>query len=107
LQRGAAHIALTADSRIVPVSISCSPATLFKGNPWYKVPERRFHVRVVAGEPVDAAVFRQPGESDNRAARRLTQWLLAYYANELDTSLRDAGTHEPSDSYSCPAPAAN
>ena len=47
MQRGAAHIALAADSEILPVTIACDPPTLFKGNPWYRVPARRFHMHVV------------------------------------------------------------
>jgi hypothetical protein len=29
------------------VTITCEPTTLFKGNPWYRVPARRFHLHVV------------------------------------------------------------
>jgi 1-acyl-sn-glycerol-3-phosphate acyltransferase len=79
MQRGAAHIALAADVEILPVTVTCTPSTLFKGNPWYRVPSRRFHMKVVVGEPVAVAGFRQDGELPARAARRLTQWLLAYY----------------------------
>ena len=79
LQRGAAHIALAADVEILPVTISCEPSTLFRGNPWYRVPARRFHLQVHVGTPVPASTFRAPGEAPSRAARRLTQWMLAYY----------------------------
>jgi 1-acyl-sn-glycerol-3-phosphate acyltransferase len=80
MQRGAAHIALAADADILPVTVTCDPPTLFKGNPWYRVPARRFHMKVVVGDPVGAATFREEGEAPARGARRLTQWLLAYYA---------------------------
>jgi 1-acyl-sn-glycerol-3-phosphate acyltransferase len=91
MQRGAAHIALAADVEILPVTLTCTPSTLFKGNPWYRVPSRRFHMKVVVGEPVAVAQFRQEGESAARAARRLTQWLLAYYgATEAGHSMDDA-----------------
>ena len=76
MQRGAAHIALAADAEILPVTIACDPPTLFKGNPWYRVPARRFHLHVVVGEPVAAASFRREGECPARSARRLTQWML-------------------------------
>lgn len=79
MQRGAAHIALAADAEILPVTISCDPATLYKGNPWYRVPSRRFHLNVVVGEPVASGSFRHEGEVSAKSARRLTQWLLAYY----------------------------
>jgi 1-acyl-sn-glycerol-3-phosphate acyltransferase len=91
MQRGAAHIALAADVEVLPVTVTCEPATLFKGNPWYRVPARRFHMKVVVGEPVAAATFRQEGELPARAARRLTQWLLAYYgATESQAANLDA-----------------
>ncbi len=91
MQRGAAHIALAADCEILPVTITCDPPTLFKGNPWYRVPERRFHLDVVVGTPVPAAQFRREGEAPARAARRLTQWLLGYYG-ATDAAL--AGTDQ-------------
>ncbi len=79
MQRGAAHIALAADSEILPVTIACDPPTLFKGNPWYRVPARRFHLNVVVGTPVAARDFVRGNEVPARAARRLTQWMLAHF----------------------------
>lgn len=107
LQRGAAHIALAADAKVVPVSISCDPPTLFKGHPWYRVPQRRFHLRVVAGEPIEAAAFRRAGESESRAARRLTQWLLAYYTHELNVRQQVGAIDSGNARLDCPAPALN
>jgi|HigsolmetaAR201D_1030396.scaffolds.fasta_scaffold00354_25 1-acyl-sn-glycerol-3-phosphate acyltransferase len=90
MQRGAAHIALAADADILPVTIDCDPPTLFKGNPWYRVPERPFHMKVTVGDPVSSSRFRREGEASTRAARRLTQWLLAYYgASEGEHSNQD------------------
>ncbi|HEU4780698.1 MAG TPA: lysophospholipid acyltransferase family protein, partial [Steroidobacteraceae bacterium] len=79
MQRGAAHIALAADSEILPVTITCDPPTLFKGNPWYRVPARRFHLHVVVGTPVAARDFVRGNEAPARAARRLTQWMLGHF----------------------------
>jgi 1-acyl-sn-glycerol-3-phosphate acyltransferase len=79
MQRGAAHIALTADAELLPVTITCDPPTLFKGNPWWRVPARRFHMQVTVGAPVAAASFRREGEAGSRAARRLTEWMLAHF----------------------------
>jgi 1-acyl-sn-glycerol-3-phosphate acyltransferase len=81
LQRGAAHIALAADADILPVKISCDPITLFRQNPWYRVPVRRFHMHVAVGMPVSAHEFRAAGEASSRSARRLSQWMLDYYAD--------------------------
>jgi len=95
MQRGAAHIALAADVELLPVTVTCDPATLFKGNPWYRVPSRRFHMKVVVGEPVPASAFRHEGELPARAARRLTQWLLAYYgATESDATKHESQTEK-------------
>ena len=79
LQRGAAHIALTADVEILPVIVTCDPPTLYKRNPWYRVPSRKFHIRVAVGEPVPAARFRRTDEPMAKSARRLTTWLRNYY----------------------------
>jgi len=79
MQRGAAHIALAADSEILPVTIDCDPPTLFKGNPWYRVPARRFHLNVVVGAPVAARDFVRGDEVPARAARRLTRWMLEQF----------------------------
>jgi 1-acyl-sn-glycerol-3-phosphate acyltransferase len=79
MQRGAAHIALAADSDILPVTITCDPPTLFKGNPWYRVPARRFHMHVVVGTPVAARDFMRDNEAPARTARRLTRWMLAHF----------------------------
>jgi 1-acyl-sn-glycerol-3-phosphate acyltransferase len=79
MQRGAAHIALAADSAILPVTITCDPPTLFKDNPWYRVPARRFHLHVTVGEPVAARAFMRSGESSARTARRISQWMLTQF----------------------------
>jgi 1-acyl-sn-glycerol-3-phosphate acyltransferase len=79
MQRGAAHIALSADAELLPVTISCDPPTLFKGNPWYRVPAHRFHLQVTVGAPVPAAAFRREGEAASRSSRRLTDWLLTHF----------------------------
>jgi len=75
MQRGAAHIALAADAQILPVRITCDPPTLFKGNPWYRVPARRFHMDMIVGEPVAARSFMRDLEAPARSARRLTRWI--------------------------------
>jgi 1-acyl-sn-glycerol-3-phosphate acyltransferase len=79
LQRGAAHIALSADAEILPVTITCDPPTLSKGSSWYRVPLRRFHMHAVVGSPIAARDFIRDNEARGRTARRLTQWMLAYF----------------------------
>ncbi|MET0499763.1 MAG: lysophospholipid acyltransferase family protein [Steroidobacteraceae bacterium] len=79
LQRGAAHIALAADSQILPVTITCDPPTLSKGSPWYRVPARRFHMHAVVGVPIAARDFIRGDEAPARTARRITQWMLTNF----------------------------
>lgn len=95
LQRGAAHIALAADSQILPVTITCDPPTLSKGNPWYRVPARRFHLHAVVGAPIAARDFIRDDEAPSRTARRLTQWMLAHF---------DAGRGSPPDHVASETP---
>lgn len=70
-RRGAAHVALRAGVPLEPVSISCVPSMLGKGQPWWDVPERpgRFTIRVL--DPIDPRAGASD-LSDFHAARRLT-----------------------------------
>lgn len=90
MQRGAAHIALAADADILPVTITCEPTTLFKGNPWYRVPARRFHLHVVVGEPMAAREFIRDNEAPVLTARRITQWMLTQFDAGRATQPGDA-----------------
>jgi 1-acyl-sn-glycerol-3-phosphate acyltransferase len=85
MQRGAAHIALAAGAQILPVTITCDPPTLFKGNPWYRVPARPFHMHVAVGAPIGAREFIRDGEPPTRTARRLARWMLEQLATERST----------------------
>jgi 1-acyl-sn-glycerol-3-phosphate acyltransferase len=79
LQRGAAHIALAANAEILPVKITCDPPTLYKHNPWYRVPERKFHVTIAVGQAIPVSAFQRKDEPPSLSARRLTLWLRDYY----------------------------
>ena len=67
IHRGAAHIALRAGVPLLPVSITCTPLVLAKGQPWYDVADRTITWEVRVGEPIPAA----SGDS-HAAACRLT-----------------------------------
>ncbi len=78
LQRGAANIAVRGRLDITPVRIRCTPPTLSKGQKWYRVPDRKFHVVVEVGEDIPIAPFlldEAAGRSEALAARRLTEYL--------------------------------
>lgn len=86
LQRGAANIAVRGRLDITPVRLTCTPMTLGKGEKWYRVPSRRFHVVVDVQEDLPIARFLNdagPGSGgDAAAARRLTDYLANYFAGE-------------------------
>lgn len=79
-QRGAAHLYLRARPPLTLVSICVSPPTLFKSQPWYRVPDRRPHfaLRATAQAPLPAV----EGNSYARAARALTGSWQDYFTRE-------------------------
>lgn len=83
LQRGAANIAVRGRLDMTPVRITCTPPTLTKGQKWYRVPSRRFHVQLEVGEDLPIAPFLTgAGDSprgDALAARRVTDHLAHYF----------------------------
>ena len=81
LQRGAANIAVRGVLDITPVIIRCDPPTLSKGEKWYHIPSRRFHVAIEVQDDLPVAPFIS-GTSEAIASRRLTEFLTAYFAGE-------------------------
>ncbi|WP_313347474.1 lysophospholipid acyltransferase family protein [Stenotrophomonas sp.] len=83
LQRGAANIAVRGQFDITPVRITCTPPTLTKGQKWYRVPSRRFHVQLEVGEDLPIAPFLTGADDTPRgdalAARRVTDHLAHYF----------------------------
>lgn len=82
-QRGAAAIALRADTIVTPVTLTCDPCTLTKGLPWYRIPQRRFHLTMRVGEDMPLAEFHglQPRSI---AVRRFNQHLQDYFTQQRD-----------------------
>ncbi len=83
MQRGAARIALAAGTEVLPVTITCEPRMLGKGEPWYRVPPRPGHWRMVVGEPMHAAEYAPAGVPEPLAARRLTQHFVEYFTRSV------------------------
>jgi len=81
--RGAAHVAIKAHCNPVPVTITCEPATLHHGAPWWDVPKRRFMLTLTVGEPLDAGNILQQPMALPRAARLLTGALRDYFERHL------------------------
>ena len=72
LRRGAAQIALRAQVPILPVTITCTPPILAKGQPWYVVSDRIVVWRIQVGTEVVPSV---PEGSVHAAAVSLTRTL--------------------------------
>ena len=69
LRRGAAQIALAAGVPIQPITITCDPPVLGKGQPWHDVGSRTIVYTLAAGEKIAA----QPSsERSHAAAAELT-----------------------------------
>ncbi|WP_290884636.1 lysophospholipid acyltransferase family protein [Arenimonas sp.] len=82
LQRGAANIAIRGALDVTPVTIRCTPPTLGKGEKWYRVPSRRFHMRIEVLPDIPVAPF-LAGSAEALAARRLTEHLETTFKTEL------------------------
>ena len=75
LGRGAAHIALRSGCDLVPVTIECQPATLYRGLAWWDVPERRFIVTLNVDAPLSIEVSCEVREiASNNLRVWLSQW---------------------------------
>jgi 1-acyl-sn-glycerol-3-phosphate acyltransferase len=83
LQRGAANIAVRGRLDVTPVVIRCEPRTLGKGEKWYLVPARRFHLSVDVLPDLPVALFLEDGSAEPLAARRLTDALGDIFRGEL------------------------
>nr|WP_248298512.1 lysophospholipid acyltransferase family protein [Stenotrophomonas maltophilia] len=82
LQRGAANIAVRGRLDITPVRITCTPPALAKGQKWYRIPSRCFHVRLQIGEDIPISPFLVEDDSPGGnalAARRVTEHLSRYF----------------------------
>jgi 1-acyl-sn-glycerol-3-phosphate acyltransferase len=82
LQRGAARVAVHGELDITPVRIRCTPATLAKGEKWYRVPHRRAHIRIEVDAPIAVAEFIAAAPHPALAARQLNRHLTEYFSKE-------------------------
>jgi 1-acyl-sn-glycerol-3-phosphate acyltransferase len=90
-QRGAAQIALAAGRDLRPVTITCEPITLHKGNAWYRVPSRRPHWVISVGDAIPITAFLEVGEPQPLAARHLTQALVQWFDVSITQQLEKMG----------------
>lgn len=81
--RGAAHIALASECAILPVLLRCTPSTLSKQEPWYRIPSRRFHFSLEAQDEISAGALLGDVDAASLTSRRLTRALQAYFEQRL------------------------
>jgi 1-acyl-sn-glycerol-3-phosphate acyltransferase len=67
-QRGFARIAIRSGAPLRLVTVTCDPPTLFKGDPWYRIPERRGHWTIRVHERI---AVEDASEEQALAVRRL------------------------------------
>ena len=82
-QRGAAHMALRTGRNPVPVVVGCTPPTLYRGQPWWEVPERRFDLTLSVGEPLRVKDAIGEQSSFGHAARALTASMREYFEKRV------------------------
>ena len=83
LQRGASNIALRCKVALVPVLISCEPATLTKNEKWYSVPPAKVKFSLRVDEAIDTVGFEAERPSVAIRARHLTAQIQNYYMKSL------------------------
>jgi len=82
-QRGAANIALAAQCSIVPVIISCKPATLLKGQPWYRIPPTPAHFEINFQPVLSLENIIDRDAPKSKSARVLTRYLQQYFTERM------------------------
>jgi 1-acyl-sn-glycerol-3-phosphate acyltransferase len=81
-RRGFANIATSLGAEIQPVTVSCSPPTLTKGERWWVIPKRRPRFRIEIGEPLSTHSW-LISEHRPMAARKIVRHFEEYYAGRL------------------------
>jgi 1-acyl-sn-glycerol-3-phosphate acyltransferase len=82
LKRGAANVAVRGARDVTPVLIRCEPATLGKGERWWRVPPRRVFMQIEVQDDLPIAHFAAAGASEVLAARQVTEYLQDYFTGK-------------------------
>ena len=83
LKLGAAAVAVDSDAEILPIIIRCTPPTLAKHEPWYKIPPTQpfFSIQILAPRSINKLV---PGNNNPRQMKRaLNKAFLNLFTQEL------------------------
>jgi 1-acyl-sn-glycerol-3-phosphate acyltransferase len=91
--RGAAHLALRAHVRILPILIACEPPLLAKGHRWYELPRVPCDYEIRAVPPLELPWLGLADLSSSQAARKVTAWLEDRFNQET----HDPGHHPARD----------
>lgn len=83
-RRGAAHVALAVPSDLVPIVLRYEPRTLMKGQKWYDVPDRPFHVTLRVERPFAPKDVLRGDERTGIAARRVTAALRRFFLERVE-----------------------
>jgi 1-acyl-sn-glycerol-3-phosphate acyltransferase len=81
--RGAAHIALRSGCDPIPVTLQCNPATLYRGQAWWDVPDSTPTLTLTVGDPLPIKDIAEPEMSKSRAARALTTHFREIFERQL------------------------
>lgn len=92
--RGAAAIALRGATVITPVTITVTPTTLTKNEPWYRIPARRVRFTLRVGADIDPQTFAALGPAP-QASRKLNDFLHQHYIKELAAHERSTARPQP------------
>jgi 1-acyl-sn-glycerol-3-phosphate acyltransferase len=82
-KQDAATVAIGSGAEILPIVIQCTPPTLAKHEPWYKIPPSRpfFSIQILTPISLEELV---PSDHNPRQARRaLNKTFLALFARKL------------------------
>jgi len=86
LKRGAANIALTAQTEITPVIIHCNPSALSKEHHWYEAANSRFEISIDIKHTINIDSFAQ-NERTSHSSRQLTRYLERYFSEAVSEQI--------------------
>lgn len=83
LRRGVAMVSLATGAPCLPVLLRCTPTTLTKNEPWYRIPRRRVMFEVFVREPIRFPPPEESSASPRQAAVTRTEFLSLYFEKAL------------------------
>jgi len=91
-KRGASLIAFDAYQDITPITIKCQPRILAKHQKWYKIPRQKPHFIIDVRKQLDISEITGQDEPRSMGSRKINQYLLDYYKQELALENTDSRT---------------